>query len=93
MFLALFSVRLRNRLRRLPFWRSSAARPDPEAVKAAPKRNGRMVLAILAAALVGSLLVKIELRVAGSSGAADQERRKCGPRSRASSRRSMSGRA
>ena len=65
MFLALFSVRLRNRLRRLPFWRSSAARPDPEAVKAAPKRNGRMVLAILAAALVGSLLVKIELRVAG----------------------------
>jgi len=65
MFLALFSVRLRNRLRRLPFWRSSAARPDREAVKAAPKRNGRMVLAILAAALVGSMLVKIELRVSG----------------------------
>jgi putative peptide zinc metalloprotease protein len=65
MFLALFSVRLRNRLRRLPFWRRSADRTEPEAPKVAPKRNGRMVLAVLAAALLASVLVEIELRVSG----------------------------
>src|SRR2546426_816099 len=65
LFLVLFSARLRNRLRRLPFWRRSASRPSPEPARAAPKRNGRVALVALAAAVVGSVLVKIELRVTG----------------------------
>jgi multidrug resistance efflux pump len=65
LFLVLFGVRLRNRLRRL-FGRSSAFRPERKPDEATPRaRRGRVAVAVLAVAVVGSLVVKMELRVGG----------------------------
>src|SRR5437867_352193 len=65
-FLVLFSARLRNRLRRLPFWRPATPPPTPGPDKAAaPARKKRRALVALAILAVASVLVKIDLRVAG----------------------------
>ncbi|OLB50562.1 MAG: hypothetical protein AUH99_09225 [Candidatus Rokubacteria bacterium 13_2_20CM_2_70_11] len=64
-FLLLFGIRLRNRLRSTLGRRTTAAKPDREPAKAAPWRRGRVALVVVAAAVVGSLLVKIELRLGG----------------------------
>jgi len=65
-FLVLFSARLRNRLRRLPFWRPATPAPTPGPDKAAaPTRKKRRALVALAILAVASVLVKIDLRVAG----------------------------
>jgi putative peptide zinc metalloprotease protein len=66
LFLVLFGVRLRNRLRPLLFGRSSAFRPERKPDEATPRaRRGRVAVAVLAVAVVGSLVVKVELRVGG----------------------------
>ncbi len=71
LFLLLFGVRLRDRLRSSVFRRSSAVQPDREPAKdreparEAPSRRGRVALAALAAAVAASMLVKIELRLGG----------------------------
>jgi multidrug resistance efflux pump len=64
LFLLLFGARVRNRLRLL-FGRSSPSPRDREPAKPVPRRPGRTALAVLAIAVVGSLLIKIELRIGG----------------------------
>ena len=70
LFLLLFGARVRNRLRSRMFKGTSTLQParDPagEAAKTAPRRRTRLVaLAVLAAAVVASFFVKIDLRLGG----------------------------
>jgi putative peptide zinc metalloprotease protein len=65
LFSLLFGVRVRNRLRSRMFRKSSASQPAREPAKTAPPTRRWATLAVLAAAVVASFFVKIDLRVGG----------------------------